>query len=105
MEAVAKMMKTKDSRGVERDVFYVERAGFDTHSNQINTFDNLLLPSVNAGIDEFKRAMVEEGLWDSVTIVMVSEFGRTLQENTAGGSDHGMLFRLVHVRFLILSLA
>jgi uncharacterized protein (DUF1501 family) len=93
MEAVAKMIKTKDSRGAERDVFYVEKDGFDTHFDQINIFGRLL-PSVNAGIDEFKRAMVAEGLWDCVTIVMVSEFGRTLSENTGGGSDHGMLFCL-----------
>ena len=93
MEAVAKMMKAKDSRGAERDIFYVEESGFDTHFDQINKFGRLL-PSVNTGIDEFKRAMDEEGLWDSVTIVMVSEFGRTLSENTGGGSDHGMLILL-----------
>ncbi len=97
MEAVAKMMKTKDSRGAERDVFYVEKDGFDTHFDQINKFGRLL-PSVNAGIDEFKRAMVAEGLWDCVTIVMVSEFGRTLSGNTGGGSDHGMLFCLFSSR-------
>jgi uncharacterized protein (DUF1501 family) len=88
METVAKMMKTKDSRGSDRDVFYVEIPGFDTHRD-LNQLFGKLLSSVNLGIEEFKGAMVDEGLWDSVTIVMVSEFGRTLQENTGNGTDHG----------------
>lgn len=87
MEVVAKMMKTKDSRGSDRDIFYVERPGFDTHSDLNEVFGSLI-GSVNLGMDEFKRAMLDEGLWDKVTIVMVSEFARTLPENTGSGSDH-----------------
>ncbi len=90
MEVVTKMMKTKDSRGSDRDIFYVERPGFDTHSDLNEVFGSLI-GSVNLGLDEFKRAMLDEGLWDKVTIVMVSEFARTLPENTGSGSDHGML--------------
>lgn len=100
METVAKMMKTKDSRGSDRDVFYVENPGFDTHRD-LNQLFGKLLSSVNLGIEEFKGAMVDEGLWDSVTIVMVSEFGRTLQENTGNGTDHGKCICV----FLIVYLA
>ncbi len=88
LETVAKMMKTKDGRGTDRDIFYVELPGFDTHADFNRRF-GILLQSVNLGIQEFRNAMIDEGLWDSVTVVMVSEFGRTLKENTGGGSDHG----------------
>lgn len=85
---VAKMMKSKDSRGTDRDIFYVEQSGFDTHDNMIDDFSTLL-KRMNTGIEEFKTEMDNQGLWDSVTVVMVSEFARTLPVNTGNGSDHG----------------
>ncbi len=88
LEKVAKMMKVKDGRGTDRDIFYVAAHAFDTHFNQTEAFTTLL-PGINTGIEEFRKALIDEGLWDSVTIVMVSEFGRTLRENTNAGTDHG----------------
>merc|ERR1712127_655615 len=40
------------------------------------------------GLKDFTAEMKAQGLWDSVTLVAVSEFGRTLTENTSNGSDH-----------------
>ena len=30
-----------------------------------------------------------ETMWDSVTVIITSEFGRTLTPNSSGGTDHG----------------
>ena len=89
-ENVAKLIKTKDTRGTDRDVFYVEQFGFDTHDNLESDFNTLAI-TMNQGLEEFHGEMVKQGTWDDVVIVMVSEFARTLTENSSSGSDHGKL--------------
>jgi uncharacterized protein (DUF1501 family) len=37
----------------------------------------------------FKDEMVAQGLWQSVTLFVASDFGRTLTANSGAGSDHG----------------
>lgn len=44
---------------------------------------------MNVGLNSFTSEMKAQGAWDDVTIVMVSEFARTLPGNTGAGSDHG----------------
>jgi len=85
--AVAKLIKTRDVRGTDRDIFYVEQTGFDTHGDLLLFFDDLTT-ILNQGLDEFKKEMDNQGHWNDVTIVMVSEFARTLLENSGAGSDH-----------------
>lgn len=87
LETVAKMMKTKDVRGSDRDVYYVEFGSFDTHAS-LNTLFDVLTEQLNDGISEFTSEMKAQNLWNSVTVVMVSEFGRTLTSNSGAGSDH-----------------
>mmetsp|Transcript_10482 Transcript_10482/g.15790 ORF Transcript_10482/g.15790 Transcript_10482/m.15790 type:complete len:377 (+) Transcript_10482:45-1175(+) len=87
MELIAKMIKTKDSRGVDRDMFYAEIGGFDTHSNIKPLFDERT-QVINSGIEAFTKEMKAQNTWNDVTIVMVSEFARTLTGNTGKGSDH-----------------
>ena len=43
---------------------------------------------MNSALDSFTMEMKSQGTWDDVTIVMVSEFARTLVGNTGIGSDH-----------------
>jgi uncharacterized protein (DUF1501 family) len=43
---------------------------------------------MNTGIQPFTTEMKAQGVWNDVTIVMVSEFARTLPGNTGAGSDH-----------------
>ena len=87
LETVAKMMKTKSTRGSDRDVYYVETGSFDTHASLNELFDKLT-EEVNTGMSEFTSEVKAQNLWDSVTIVMVSEFARTLTANSGAGSDH-----------------
>lgn len=87
MESVATLMKTKDTRGVDRDVFHVRMGGFDTHSDLTDNFAELM-SELNIAMAEMTTEMKAQGKWDSVTFIMTSEFARTLTENTSQGSDH-----------------
>lgn len=85
--AVSKLMKTKDSRGKDRDMFFVERSGFDHHSVLEDDLDPLF-EELDEALSAFKSEMVASDLWNSVTVILVSEFGRTLMGNSGNGSDH-----------------
>lgn len=47
------------------------------------------LPELNDALTLFRDEMVNAKLWENVTVVLVSEFGRTLTANSGEGSDHG----------------
>lgn len=74
-----------------RQVFYVNIGGFDTHDGQINsltaTGHHLLLERVSRAVKAFYDAMVAIGRANDVTLFTASEFGRTINSN-GNGSDH-----------------
>ena len=43
---------------------------------------DLLTNKMNSGLDAFTSEMKAQGVWDDITIVGVSEFGRTLTMNS-----------------------
>lgn len=74
--------------GVEVPVFKVVQDGYDTHEGQPEAHSHLLA-DLSEAVDAFARAMAEIGLWDLVTVVTYSEFGRRARENGSYGTDHG----------------
>lgn len=64
------------------------RPGFDMHFDIEIPLENAF-KEINHGLKTFKDAMVAQNKWDDVTVVLVSEFARTLMGNTGNGSDHG----------------
>jgi uncharacterized protein (DUF1501 family) len=82
--SIAKLIKTRDARKTERDVFYAKNSGWDTHGEQ-ELYLNDQLTQMNSALDKFKDEMKSQKMWDDVTIVFVSEFGRTLKSNTGNG--------------------
>jgi uncharacterized protein (DUF1501 family) len=61
--------------------------GFDTHDDQAANHPGLL-QSLNNGIQAFYAALAPQ--WQGrVTIMTMSEFGRTSHSNGSGGTDHG----------------
>ncbi|HHP7231650.1 MAG TPA: DUF1501 domain-containing protein [Xenococcaceae cyanobacterium] len=65
---------------------FMDVGGWDTHIDEKATF-NRALPNLGKGL-----ATLVEGLGDvysDTVIVVISEFGRTVQENGNGGTDHG----------------
>jgi len=87
-EMVTRIMQTREARGSNRDMFFVEDGGYDTHSNVdaslINNFSR-----INGVIQAFVDELVVLGLWESTVVVQFSEFARTLDPNTGEGTDHG----------------
>ena len=86
-KAIAKMMNIHVARGVERDVFYAEMLGVDSHSN-INTYLPRDFDEINNALLSMSTEMKAQDKWNNVTFVFVSEFARTLSANTANGTDH-----------------
>lgn len=69
-------------------IFYLSLGGFDTHSGQMFTHENLLRQysrSLKAFLDDMRK----DKLSDRITVLTFSEFGRQLRENASAGTDHG----------------
>ena len=88
LKIVGALMKARQERGKERDLFHVQLGGFDTHGS-VNSYLPDLLWAIQNSVAPFRDHMKSVGLWDSVTVVIASEFGRTLTPNSGRGSDHG----------------
>jgi len=87
LKIVARMMQTRQARGVDVDVYYVEVGGYDTHS-RVGPSLVSRFTEVNEGMSAFVAELKNKTLWDSVTIVQASEFARTLNPNSNVGTDH-----------------
>lgn len=60
--------------------------GWDTHVGQVNRMPQAL-SQLNASIDALRQSLA--AYWDETTVVVVSEFGRTVAQNGSNGTDHG----------------
>ena len=86
-EQVAKLIKAnQDSFNNEREAYYVLLGGFDVHADAIDKME-LLMNDMDLALASFEAEMKLQGLWNNVTIVQGSEFGRTISSN-GDGSDH-----------------
>jgi uncharacterized protein (DUF1501 family) len=84
---VAKIMQVRGALGVTRQIFFVSVGNFDTHAAQLVTQSNLLA-EVSPALAAFYQALGELSLTTQVTAFTCSDFARTFQPNSAGGSDH-----------------
>jgi uncharacterized protein (DUF1501 family) len=87
LRVVADMIKATGSAtmGIERQVFFVQLGGFDTHTGQVAR-QNDLLTELSAALAYFDALLGADR--DKVTTFTASDFGRKLQAN-ADGTDHG----------------
>jgi uncharacterized protein (DUF1501 family) len=77
--------------------FAVRTGGFDTHSNQNDTFAGTeslgfherLLANLGGGVAAFHADLAGHGVGHRVVTVIHSEFGRRAPENITLGTDHG----------------
>jgi len=84
LASVSKLIKTHSVRGKDRDVFFVESFGWDHHTDiELSLASNF--EELNHAVLAFREEMKAQWKWDKVTVVLVSEFGRTLNGNTGGG--------------------
>jgi len=87
---VARVMKLDRSAtggrvGPERAGFFTQHDGYDTH-DKMDISANL--GEVEAALRAFVTELKTQGAWDDVTVVVASEFGRTIDSN-GQGTDHG----------------
>ncbi|MFK7774185.1 MAG: DUF1501 domain-containing protein [Saprospiraceae bacterium] len=69
-------------------IYYANLGGFDTHVGQKNKQARLLKTYSNA-MSAFVKDLKNNGLLDDTLIMTFSEFGRRVQQNASGGTDHG----------------
>jgi uncharacterized protein (DUF1501 family) len=87
MQQVAKIIQVRQALGLSRQVFFVSIGGFDTHSDELNSH-NQLYADVAGSMGAFYQATVEIGVAQQVTTFTLSDFGRTLQPDSTAGTDH-----------------
>ncbi len=87
LKQVAQIMAVRSALNLNRQVFFCSLGGFDTHSNQITT-QQTLFSQLSPALSDFYAATVELNLAQQVTTFTMSDFSRTYQPASDGGSDH-----------------
>ncbi|CAN5266124.1 hypothetical protein BH09BAC3_BH09BAC3_23300 [soil metagenome] len=82
-------------QGVKTKVFLVKIGGFDTHAQQVESYDPTmgnhaaLMYHISSAMKAFQDDLRARGLEDRVLTVTTSEFGRRIHSNGSYGTDHG----------------
>jgi uncharacterized protein (DUF1501 family) len=84
LRLIARLLKI----GLDARVYYTLQPGYDTHSAQLFAHSNLLF-ELSAAVKAFLDDLAAAKLADRVTVLLFSEFGRTVSENGSAGTDHG----------------
>jgi len=87
LETIATLIGSHEFRGTDRDAFFVQMTGWDFHSGLKDRLEDRFA-SINNAFSSFEEEMKAQGRWDDVTVVIASDFARTLTANTGDGSDH-----------------
>ncbi|HKF39809.1 MAG TPA: DUF1501 domain-containing protein [Candidatus Acidoferrum sp.] len=87
LQQVAQVIAARSALGVQRQIFFVSYGGFDTHADQLPQ-QVQLLTYVSQSMSAFFQATQELGVANQVTSFTLSEFSRTLEPGSNGGSDH-----------------
>jgi uncharacterized protein (DUF1501 family) len=87
LKQVAQIIQARNALGLHRQIFFVSLGGFDTHGGQLTTQD-ALLAQLSPALNAFYLATVEMNVDSQVTTFTESDFARTFQSNTNGGTDH-----------------
>ncbi len=74
--------------GLSTRVYYASQGGYDTHAGQINAHPRLL-NELATSLAAFSNELKNKNIFDRVLVMTFSEFGRRVQENANGGTDHG----------------
>ncbi|NNF04667.1 MAG: DUF1501 domain-containing protein [Rhodothermales bacterium] len=69
-------------------IYHLSMGGFDTHAGQSGAHATLLGRLADA-VSSFMEDLKADGLDERVLVATFSEFGRRVQQNASGGTDHG----------------
>jgi uncharacterized protein (DUF1501 family) len=74
--------------GAGARVFYTLQGSYDTHAGQLPSHFRLL-SDLSFSLQSFLGELKAAGLAERVVVLCFSEFGRRVEENASGGTDHG----------------
>ena len=83
---IPKIMQARGALGMDRQIFFVERGGWDHHQEVMNAQAELFI-EINKAIEIFWEEVKTLQLEDHVVLYTASDFGRTLTSN-GNGTDH-----------------
>lgn len=86
---VAQLIRARVQLGAKRQIFFTSLGGFDTHTDQLNS-QAMLYQQLSDAVSTFYSALEDQSIaaGNEVTLFTESEFSRTFQPNTNGGTDH-----------------
>lgn len=73
---------------ISTKVYYVSHGSFDTHVNQ-HAQQQQLFKQLDDAVTVFTRDMKKNNRFEDVVVMTFSEFGRRVEQNASGGTDHG----------------
>lgn len=73
---------------INTKIYYVSLGSFDTHVNQ-QFQQQRLLTEMNDAIKSFVKDLKQNNRFSDVMLFTFSEFGRRVEQNASGGTDHG----------------
>ncbi|MBI5370700.1 MAG: DUF1501 domain-containing protein [Sphingobacteriales bacterium] len=73
---------------INTKVYYVSLGSFDTHINQ-EAQQQRLFTEMNDAVSAFVKDLKQEHRFEDVLLLTFSEFGRRVEQNASGGTDHG----------------
>jgi uncharacterized protein (DUF1501 family) len=86
LRTVAEILAARAVLGMNRQIFFVQRGGWD-HHNEVLLSQEELFAEINDAIEAFWDKLGSLQLQNEVVLFSASDFGRTLTSNGAG-SDH-----------------
>ena len=100
LAGVLRVMKARNLLGMNRQIFFVERGGWDHHNELLDAQGGIPYPNsdladgsnglfyeLNEALDFFWNEVIAAGLENDVVLFTVSDFGRTMTSN-GKGTDH-----------------
>jgi uncharacterized protein (DUF1501 family) len=86
LRMVARTIGARSALGLRRQIFFVQRGGWDHHSEVLEN-QKTMLREISEAVGAFMAAMDELGTANNAVLFTASDFGRTLTSN-GRGSDH-----------------
>mmetsp|Transcript_9479 Transcript_9479/g.20334 ORF Transcript_9479/g.20334 Transcript_9479/m.20334 type:complete len:176 (+) Transcript_9479:1-528(+) len=87
LQQVARIINSRNALDGKRDAFFVQQDGYDTHNNNLPRLKSLL-DDLDQGLKCFSDELKAQGMWKNTTVLVASDFGRSLTSNGLG-TDHG----------------
>jgi uncharacterized protein (DUF1501 family) len=87
LQQVAQIIQARAAVGLQRQIFFCSLGGFDTHSDQLDAQVSPL-SQLEPAVSAFYNSTVELGVGPNVTSFTLSDFSRTFQPGSNGGTNH-----------------